>query len=117
MRKIYLFLACLIFTTQLFSQVIDTQFGENGKINTLAETGYKFTFGRLFVQVDNKIVAFQNKQPVGDWLQSAFYITRYDAGGIIDSRFENNGAVEIRHLLNVSDSERLDGIGCNQIDL
>ena len=110
MRKIYLFLACLIFTTQLFSQVIDTQFGENGKINTLAEAGYQFTFGRLFVQVDNKIVAFQNKQPVGDWLQSAFYITRYDAGGIIDSRFENNGAVEVRHLLNVSDSERLDGI-------
>jgi uncharacterized delta-60 repeat protein len=110
MRNIYISLACLIFTTQLFSQVIDTQFGENGKINTLAETSYKFTFGRLFVQSNNKIVAFQNKQPVGDYLQSAFYITRYDAGGIIDSRFGNNGAVEIRHLLNVLDSERLDGI-------
>lgn len=109
MRTIYVLLACLIVTNQLFSQVIDTQFGENGRINTLTETGYKFKFGHLFVQSNNKIVAFQDKQPVDDYLQSAFYITRYDAGGNADSRFGNNGAIEIRHLLNVLDSDWLNG--------
>lgn len=110
MRTIYISVVCLIFTTQLFSQVIDTQFGDNGKINTLVETGYKFTFGSLYVQANNKIVAFQSKRPDDGYLQTGLYITRYNAGGITDNQFGNNGAVEIRHLLDIPETEWLYGV-------
>lgn len=110
MLKLYTSFVCLFFTVQLFSQALDTQFGENGKIFPLIETGYRFKFERLFVQSDNKIVAFQNKQPEGGYLQSGYYITRYNANGVKDSGFGSSGSIEVRHLLNVPESEYIYGI-------
>jgi uncharacterized delta-60 repeat protein len=95
----------LLFCIQSFSQSIDVDFGQEGKIYApLTDAVHQFEFGKLAVQKNGKIVSFINGYPLqSSSRRSLFFVARYNNNGSPDMQFGKEGFLDITSLLQLAD--------------